>query len=135
MAKHALGTTFKIGTNAVAELIEIGGVDMSADTIDVTTLSSTDGYRQFVQGLKDAGEVSLSGFFKPDDTNGQAELLDLFDSGDVTAMSIVFPTSLGYTWSFSAIVTGYVTGAALEDAVTFEATLKISGKPTLVATV
>ena len=69
MATKGMGTKFNIGAEGskktVAELTEIGGMELSADTIEVTTLDSTDGYREFMQGLKDAGEVSLSGYFNP----------------------------------------------------------------------
>ena len=133
MPEAALGTKLKIGTNAVARLTSIGGLEVSADTIDVTTLDSVDGYREYIGGLKDAGEVAISGFFDPTDTTGQQALLTALESGAETAMSIVFPTAIGYTWSFNAIVTGFSTGAELEDAVTFESTLKVSGKPTLAA--
>lgn len=130
-AKHAMGTTLKKGVNTVAELTEIGGVDMSADTIDVTTLSSSDGFREFIQGLKDGGDVSISGFFYPGDTNGQAAMLTAFENGTLDGYTITFPATMGATWTFDAIVTSYTTGAAMEDGVTFEATIKISGKPSL----
>lgn len=131
MAKGAMGTKLKKGTTAIAELTSIGGLDLSADTIETTTLDSVDGYRTFIQGLKDGGEVSISGYFEP--TQHQTLLTD-FNSGDVSTYTIEFPTSLGAKWEFSAIVTGYNTGAELEDAVSFEATLKVSGKPTLTVT-
>ena len=133
MPEAALGTKLKIGTNAVAGLTSIGGLEVSADTIDVTTLDSVDGYREYIGGLKDAGEVAISGFFDQTDTTGQQALLTALESGAETAMSIVFPEAIGYTWSFNAIVTKFATGAELEDAVTFESTLKVSGKPTLAA--
>lgn len=128
---QGLGTKIKIGANSIAELTEIGGVDMSADTIDSTTLDNADGYRTFIQGLKDAGEVSLSGYFNPNDTNGQKAVYDLFNSGVLTAFSIIFPAIMGAEWDFNGIVTGFKTGANTEDGIPFEATIKISGKPSL----
>lgn len=130
-AKHAMGTTLKKGVNTVAELTEIGGVDMSADTIDVTTLSSSNNFREFIQGLKDGGEVSMSGFFYPGDTNGQAALLTAFENGTSDTYTITFPAAMGATWTFDAIVTTFTTGAAMEDAVSFECTVKVTGKPSL----
>ena len=55
MAKErALGTTLSIGEvpTLVAGLTSIGGLELSADTIDVTTLDSEDGYREFIGGFK-----------------------------------------------------------------------------------
>jgi hypothetical protein len=38
---------------------------------------------------------------------------------------------MGASWSFNGVVTGFSTGAELEDMVSFEVTIKVSGKPTL----
>jgi len=134
MAEKSLGTVLKKGTTPIAELTSIGGLELSADTIETTTLDAVDGYRTFIQGLKDAGEVSISGYFNPETGQGQAELLAAFESGAVEPYTIEFPPSLGAKWEFQAIVTGFSTGAELEDNVSFEATLKVTGKPTLTVT-
>lgn len=131
MPKRAIGTKLKIGANAVTGLKSIGGIQLTADTIDVTTLDSTGEYREFIGGFKDAGEVSASGNFEPGDTTGQAALLAAFESGAVTAFSILFPSAMGAEWSFNGVVTGFATNEDLEDVVTFDATIKVSGKPNL----
>lgn len=128
MAGASLGTKFLIGTFSVADLTSIGGIDISADTIDVSTLEG-DGWRQFITGMKDAGEVAVSGFFKPSDTNGQKKLFDDLGTGTVGSYAIVFPSPISQTWSFKGVVTAFSTGAELEDAVSFESAIKVSGKP------
>ena len=133
-AKHSFGTVLKKGVTTIGELTEIGGVDISADTIDVTTLASADGYREFIQGLRDGGEISMSGFFYPGDA-GQSALLTALNTGTADSYTIEFPVSMGATWTVSGIVTAYSTGSSLGDAVTFEATLKVTGKPNLGVTV
>ena len=62
-----IGTTLKKGDVTIANLTSIDGVGVSADTIETTNLSTEGGYRTFVNGLKDAGEVSLSGHFGYED--------------------------------------------------------------------
>lgn len=131
MAVAAVGTQLKKGTTAIAQLTSIGGLDLSADTIDTTTLDATGGYRTFIMGFKDGGEVPISGFFDPASHEG---LYADFESGTTSSYTIEFPAALGAKWTFSAVVTAYSTGAELEDAVSFEATLKVSGKPTLEVT-
>lgn len=126
MAERALGTKLKKGTVEIGELTSIGGLELSADTIEQTTLSDT--WRKFAQGLKDGGEVSLSGYFDPTQHEG---LYSDFESGEEATYTIEFPASLGANWEFSGIVIGYSTGAELEDNISFEATIKVSGKPTL----
>lgn len=133
MAKAAVGTVLKIATVAVAQLTSIGGLDLSAETIDVTTLDSTGGWREFIAGFKDGGEVVISGYLNPSDS-GQEDIYDAYDSGDVTAFTIEFPSTIGATWQFNAVVTKYSTGAEVDGAVTFESSFKVSGKPTLART-
>ena len=131
MAKRALGTILQIGTGTpvtVAGLTSIGGLELSADTIDVTTLDSDGGYREFIAGFKDAGEVSLEGYLKLDE--GQQALYDLFESGETEDFTILFPNNMG-SWQFKGVVTGFSTSADLEDPLSFSATIQVSGKPTL----
>ncbi|WP_156889536.1 phage tail tube protein [Paenibacillus harenae] len=129
-ATRALGTQLMIGINAVGNLSSIGGIDASAETIDVTALDSTGGYRRKLAGFKDGGEVSISGFFAPGDV-GQAAIYTAFESGASSEFKIVFPASLNAQWEFTGVVTGFTTSAELEDALTFEATITVSGEPIL----
>lgn len=133
MAKRALGTKLQIGDTTpvtVAGLTSIGGLELSADTIDITTLESDGGYREFIAGFKDAGEVSLEGYLEAETGKGQKELYDLFESGAVENFVIQFPADIGAKWEFSGIVTGFSTSADLEDPLAFSATIKVSGSPT-----
>ncbi len=131
MAERALGTKLKINSTAVGGLTEIGGLSLSADTLDVTTLDSADGYREFIGGFKDGGEVSISGYFDNTEGKGQAELYTAFESGDIEEFAIEFPADLDAKWTFDGVVTAIETGASLEDLVSFSATIKVSGKLTL----
>lgn len=129
---HAVGTVLKVNDKVVGGLKSIGGIEVSAETIDVTALDNTSGYREFLSAFKDAGEVSFSGFLDGEDA-GQDECYTLLNSGAVVKCSIVFPAKIGKTWSFDACLTKFSTSAELEDAVTFEGALKVSGKPELAA--
>ncbi len=130
MKTAAKGTRLTIGGKTVGSLKSIGGLSLSADTIDVTTIDNENGYKEFLGGLKDGGEVPVSGFFDYSD-EGQKAVYAAFESGEVQECAIVFPEKLGCQWSFSGVVTALETGAELEDAVTFDATVKVSGKPKL----
>lgn len=131
MAQRSVGTVLTIGANNVAGLTSIGGLELSAETIDVTTLASNGGYREFIGGFKDGGEVAISGFFEPGDTNGQMAMYNAFKAGSTDSYSIIFPASLGASWTFNGVVTAFSTNAELEDAIGFEATVKVSGEPSL----
>lgn len=129
MAERALGTTLTVGSTAVGGLTSISGVEVSADTIDVTTLDSADGYREFISGLIDGGEVSAEGYLSDLGTN-EATLTGLI-GGEAQSCDITFAN--GAKWAFDAIVTGFSTSADLEDPLSFSITLKVTGKPTLTA--
>ena len=77
--------------------------------------------------------MGVSGYLDGDD-DGQDRMYALLESGDVVSCKIVFPDKIGKTWSFKPGVTKFSTSADVDDAITFEATLKVSGKPTLAAT-
>lgn len=134
---RSVGTTFKVGSGASAKtvggLTSIDGIKVSGDEVDVTALDNNSGYREFLQGFKDGGEVPLSGFLDGADT-GQDELYSLLESGAVTPMAIIFPSAIGKTWSFNAFVKGFSTGVDIDGAITFDVTVRVSGKPTLAAT-
>lgn len=130
MAQQALGTKLQIGANYIAELTSISGLELSADTIETTSLDSN-GWRTFIQGMKDGGEVSVQGFFNSADTQGQVALYNLFNNGSVSAFTILFPSALGASWGFSGVVTAIKTGSDMEEAVSFEATIKVTGAPSL----
>ena len=60
-AISGVGTTLYRSTTsggtfaAVAEIPSISGPNMTRDTIDVTDLDSTGGYREFIAGFRDGG--------------------------------------------------------------------------------
>lgn len=134
MAKsRALGTQLKVNNKVVGGLSSINGIEISADTVDLTALDNSSGFREKEPGFKDAGEVTASGFLDGAD-EGQSELYALLTSGEVVACQIIFPSKIGKTWSFQAGVSRFTTGADVDGAVTFDISLAVSGAPTLAAT-
>ena len=126
-ANAAAGTTISWNSNSIGEVTEIGDLDTSADDIEVTDYGSTDGYKEYIQGLKDGGELEVSGNFYPTDT-GQSALISDINGGTVRTAVITLPNSVG-TWTFSAYVKGFTTSTPIDGQVQFTATLKITGKP------
>lgn len=133
MAKvRSVGTTFMANSKVIGGLTSIGGIEASADTVDVTALDSQGGYREYIAGFKDAGEVSLEGFLDDATAANQSELYTLFQSGNEVDCEINFPN--GGSWAFKGIVTGFGTSASVDDAITFSSTVKVSGEPTFTFT-
>lgn len=125
----ASGTTITFNAKAIGGLNSIGEISPSSDEIDVTTLDSA-GYKEFIQGLKDSGELPLKGFLIKGDV-GQVELRTGFGSGTPSAVLVTFPDSTAV--SFTAYVKSFTIGAAeTNGAVGFGATLRITGAVTVV---
>lgn len=135
-ATRALGTKLKKGTTPsqkeIGGLTSIGGIEITADTIDTTTLSSDGGYREFIGSFKDAGEVPIEGFFYADNSSNQMEFQTSIDAGTAEDYEITFPTTPAASWKFKGVVTGFKVGDVdVDGTIGFSATIKVSGKPTL----
>lgn len=130
MAKiRALGTSIVFNSATIGDITSIGEVAVNSDEIDVTALDSASGYREFLQGFKDSGEVALTGLFDKADA-GQLALRTAYANGTAYATVITFPDSS--TVSFSSYVKGFSVGAAeVDGAVGFGATLRITGAVTV----
>ena len=117
---------------AVGELTTIGGVPVSQDAVDVTSHSSTSGYREFVAGLLDAGEVTFEGNHIAGDT-GQQRILTHLVARDKRSMVINMPD--GSEWQFDALAVGLTAAGAPSDGkLDFGGTYRISGVPVLATT-
>lgn len=134
MAKsRSVGTKFKIDESAVGGLTSIGGVEISAETTDVTALDNSTGYKEYLGGFKDGGEVPLEGFLDGEDA-GQDAMYAAMEDQEIHQFSIIFPAAIGKTWTFPGVVTKFATSVAVNDGVKYSASVKVTGKPTLAKT-
>lgn len=112
---------------AVAEVTSITPPGRSRDAIDATHMSSPNRYREFIAGLLDAGEVSISINFVP----AVSDVIITAMEAGVGTFQITHPN--GVRLQFSAVVTNYEPDVPLDDKMAATITLKVSGKPTLLA--
>lgn len=133
MKSRSVGTKLMIDTTKVGSLTSITGVEISSDTTEVTALDNADGYREYLGGFKDGGEVPIEGYMDGAD-EGQDAMYQALEDQEQHNFAIEFPTAIGKTWSFKGIVTKFATSAATDDAIKFSGSIKVSGKPTLAKT-
>lgn len=134
-AISGVGTLFKRSDmtssptfNAIAEINSISGPDKTRETIDVTSLDSTGGYREFIASFRDAGQVVLEMNFTRD---GYLDMNDDFEIDTLVDYQIVLPDTGSTTLDFSGLVTDIGLAVPLDDKVTAPVTIKISGQVTL----
>lgn len=135
----AYGSEFQIATTKVGEIIDIDGPSMSHDAIDVTFTDGTagDGYRSFVPGWRDGGEVTITANWIPADATqaGATGLLSKFEDIDTLQAFKIVTADDGSSGteeiSFNGIVTDFSVSMPLEEQAQLECTIKISGAVTI----
>lgn len=142
MARIGQGTTLEHSTDgvaytAIATLTEIGEFGLGeADDIDVTNHDSPDGYREFIRGLVDPGDISFSGQWNA--AASQQLPMTGANTGITTGPTtthdyfrIVLPSSLG-TWEGRGYWKSFTLNPQMDGLLEFSGSIKISGKPSFV---
>lgn len=114
----------------LAEVKSVSGPNQTADTIEVTNLDSTSGYREFIASFKDGGEVALDmNFTVATYTITQGD----FNAGIALNYKIIIPDATGTPikqLSFAGIQTGQSWNASTDDAISADITIKVTGPVT-----
>ena len=116
------------GYTAIAEVNSITGPTKTRAFIDVTSLDSTGGYREFITSFRDAGEVTLEMNFTRD---GYVLINSDFESEGSQPFRIILPDTGNTQLDFDAYVTDISMAIPLDDKVTSSVTLKVTGLVTL----
>lgn len=113
----------------VGSLTSIGEIGVEISEIDVTTLDSPDGAKEFMAGDMDAGECPIAGYIKKrDDEQTVVKMMSLIKSGSLENWVVEFPS--GAKWEFDAFIKSFKTTEETPDGlIGFNATLRISGMP------
>jgi len=127
-AVAGVGTLFQRWSGSawasISEINSITGPGMKRDTIDVTSLSSTGGYREFLGGFRNPGTVQLS-------MNFTRQTYDLFktdfESSTTKNYRIVLPDTENTIVEFIGLVTELPLTIPADDKITADVTIQISG--------
>ena len=127
-----VGTSFRKWTGSawapIAEVNSISGPTMSRDTIDVTSLDSTGGYREFIAGFRDPGTVQLTMNF----TNATYQIMkDDFEDDTAQNYEIVLNDDIHTSLEFIGLVTELPIEVPTDDKITSTVTIKITGQVTM----
>ena len=131
-AISGVGTKFQrwSGSNWVdlAEVSAISGPTKSKETIDVTTLDTTGGYREFIGSFRDGGTVSLTMNF----TRATYETMnDDYESDIAQNYRIVLADATETVLEFEGVVTELPLEITVGDKISANATIKVSGSVSL----
>jgi len=138
IAIFAQGTKLQMdsggGLATIVDVKSITGPTLTRDIIDVTSHSSSSGFREFINGLKDGGTVTFDINFDPVEAthkNAAGGLLESYVSGDVESWKIIFPDPALTEWTFSGVIQDFQTSMGIDDALSASVTVKVTGAPVL----
>ena len=115
---------------ALASIKSISGPTSTRETVDTTTLDTTGGYRTFIASLRDAGDLSLPMNFT---AAAYTLMKNDFESDDLVQYQIVLPDTGNTTLEFEGLVTDLPLEIPVDDVISCDVTIKISGEVTLTA--
>lgn len=109
----------------IAEINSISGPSMTRDFIDVTSLDSPGGYREFIAGFRDGGTVSLTMNF----TRATYVVMKAdFENDTPQSYEIFLSDSVGTSFEFDGLVTELPLEIPTDDKITANVTLKVIGQ-------
>lgn len=115
--------------DTIAQVSNITPPQSEIDDVEIEELDPIEGYKRFLPGLIDGGEVSLTLNFDGKNT-GHQNLLNDHQSRSIRKYKIVLPDNT--TWAFSGYVKSFSSSEInAGEVIQAEVTIKISGKPTL----
>jgi predicted secreted protein len=113
---------------SVGEVINISGPTMSRETIDVTSLASTGGYREFIAGFRDPGTLTFTMNFTR--TDYETMKTD-FESDTEVDYEMILPDDDVTSLEFSGLVTELPLNLDTGSQITCNITIKVTGQVTV----
>jgi len=118
------------------ESTQITGPSESMSPIDVTNHDSASAFREFVAGIHDGGEITVEGNFISGDSTGQIAMHTDFQATTVKAWKIKHPAWVASSHEYpemdgNGYVTSFEINCPYDGPITYKATIKVTGKPTL----
>jgi len=121
------GTILAIGAATIGNITSISGPNISRDSIDISTMDSTNKWREFIPGMLDAGEVTFDVNYDGADGATANDLNAALAAAASTILITCIDTS---TFSCSGFVTALGTAIPFDDKITQSVTIKLTGAMT-----
>ena len=127
---------------AIGQVQDISGPSISRGTVDVSDHDSASGYREYLPGLADGGDLTFTIGWDPATTPHKQAASGLIGNFELDGCTM---TTWEYTlnlcagtgtaiWTFTGFLTAFAPSAPVEGQNTAAVTVKISGKPLLTVT-
>lgn len=132
MTKYsAFGTALLMDGSLIAQVSNISGPGLAADTTDVTTHDSLDAWEEVTVTVLRSGEITLDIVYDP---TIHATLLTVMKDKLVKTFELQFPDAAYTSYTMDGNITGFEPSAPVDGALTASVTIKITGVPDLSTT-
>lgn len=112
----------------IAEVVTVTWPNITSEDVEVTHHESPDRTREYIQGLKDAGEITATINWIPMDASSDM-LLGLLSSGAKRQMQVI--TTNGYQAQFLGYVKGFESPQDVGSQLQATVTIRVSSAPVL----
>lgn len=115
-------------TGEIAQLTGVSGPGVDFNEADTTTMDSSSNYRTSVPGLGNAGDVTLSMMYDPAHASHKI-LAEAAVTRTVKVFTVYHGSSTGDTDTFSAWVKSIGREIPMDNMITRDVTIHVTGKP------
>lgn len=132
MTKYsAFGTALLMDGNDIAQVSNISGPGLAADTTDVTTHDSLEAWEEVAVTILRSGELTLDIVYDP---TMHAPILTVMKDKLEKTYELQFPDAAYTSYTFDGFITGFEPSAPVDGALTASVTIKVTGVPDLATT-
>lgn len=129
---HSYGIVAAWDGHLIGEADAIGDISLTVDTTEASSYTSPEAFKEHIQGMIDTGQITVSGSFDADDTDGQVKFLsDMNARSGVKILTVTYPDAVGAEWVIPSLPVGFTTTQPLSGKIGYTLAVKPSGKPTL----
>lgn len=114
----------------IGEVVDLSPPNKSKDAVEGTHMESEDAYREFLSGLKDGGEITVT-YNRIGDDAGQTTVQEGFDYDGAVWVFMDLPFVVPVRFAMKVVVTGLEEEVPLDDKMQGSFNGKVSGKPSL----
>lgn len=140
-ARIGLGTEFHLeatsgGTlTALGEILSVTTPSITVEEVEATHMGSTDGFREYISGLKDGGEGEITMNYVPGSATDTLITTALTD-GEARGYKIVVPDgAFGWEVTGDLIVRSYSKDIPIDGRMTATMGVRFTGSPTEAAAI
>jgi predicted secreted protein len=117
----------------IGQIAELSGPALARDAVDASHSLSPNRFREFIGGMRDAGEISATLLLAPGAAavKDHRRLVDDYKNDAAVTYRLLFPNVDQTSFTFTGLITSLEHAEPIDDKMTLSVTIKISGEPTL----